>query len=131
MHSYARMIHTYIPSTAVTNEAVHVSCKGLMCVLHILGVVKHDFELWLAHIFSFFSHAISQLLHYLSLFIYINDVPLIALFAVSLQPQQGEFPGSENYKHKFMVQTMFAPDGEYDADQLVIIQFFVSLINFM
>jgi hypothetical protein len=43
------------------------------------------------------------------------------LFAVSLQPQQGEFPGSENYKHKFMVQTMFAPDGEYDADQLVII----------
>ncbi|XP_059477623.1 vesicle-associated membrane protein-associated protein B isoform X2 [Neocloeon triangulifer] len=38
--------------------------------------------------------------------------------AVSLQPQQGEFPGTENYKHKFMVQTMFAPDGEYDADQL-------------
>ncbi|CAB3370706.1 Hypothetical predicted protein [Cloeon dipterum] len=38
--------------------------------------------------------------------------------AVSLQPQQGDFPSSENYKHKFMVQTMFAPDGDYDSDQL-------------
>lgn len=38
--------------------------------------------------------------------------------AVSLQPQTADFPGHENYKHKFMVQTMFAPDGEFDLDQM-------------
>jgi hypothetical protein len=41
------------------------------------------------------------------------------MFTVSLQPQVADFPGHENYKHKFMVQTMFAPDGEVDQDVLV------------
>lgn len=36
--------------------------------------------------------------------------------AVSLQPQTSDFPTHENSKHKFMVQTMFAPDGEFEFD---------------
>ena len=37
--------------------------------------------------------------------------------AVSLQPF--EYNPQEKNKHKFMVQSMFAPDGEYNQDQLV------------
>ena len=39
--------------------------------------------------------------------------------AVSLQPF--EYDPSEKNKHKFMVQSMFAPDGEIDQDKLVSI----------
>ena len=37
--------------------------------------------------------------------------------AVMLQPF--EYDPAEKNKHKFMVQTMYAPDGPYDADTLV------------
>ena len=37
--------------------------------------------------------------------------------AVSLQPF--EFDPNEKNKHKFMVQSMFAPDGEINQDTLV------------
>ena len=38
------------------------------------------------------------------------------MFSVSLQPF--EYDPSEKNKHKFMVQSMFAPDGEIDQDKL-------------
>ena len=38
--------------------------------------------------------------------------------------QPFEYDPAEKNKHKFMVQTMYAPDGPYDADTLV------SLTNF-
>ncbi len=37
--------------------------------------------------------------------------------AVSLQPF--DYDPTDKNKHKFMVQSMFAPDGEYNQDQLV------------
>ena len=37
--------------------------------------------------------------------------------AVSLQPF--DYDPMDKNKHKFMVQSMFAPDGEYNQDQLV------------
>ena len=40
--------------------------------------------------------------------------------AVSLQPF--DYDPTDKNKHKFMVQSMFAPDGEYNQDQLVSIQ---------
>lgn len=38
-------------------------------------------------------------------------------FSVSLQPF--DFDPNEKNKHKFMVQTMIAPDGEINMDSLV------------
>jgi len=42
---------------------------------------------------------------------------MCALFSVSLQPF--DFDPNEKNKHKFMVQTMIAPDGEINMDSLV------------
>ena len=42
---------------------------------------------------------------------------LLHFFPVSLQPF--EFDPTEKNRHKFMVQSMYAPDGEINQDTLV------------
>jgi hypothetical protein len=44
-------------------------------------------------------------------------IKLCDFFSVSLQPF--EYDPLEKNKHKFMVQSMFAPEGEIDQDKLV------------
>ena len=47
--------------------------------------------------------------------------------AVSLQPF--EYDPAEKNKHKFMVQSMFAPDGEINQDTLVWRIIFISVFS--
>ena len=42
---------------------------------------------------------------------------ILFFFSVSLQPF--EYDPLEKNKHKFMVQSMFAPEGDIDQDKLV------------
>ena len=58
----------------------------------------------------------ATLLWYLFLIFFVSQL-VFPLFSVSLQPF--EYDPNEKNRHKFMVQAMFAPEGEINPDTLV------------
>ena len=47
------------------------------------------------------------------------DVVLLLLLSVTVMLQPFQYDPNEKSRHKFMVQTMYAPDGEFDLDTVV------------
>ena len=92
----------YITNTLSEKEII----QNLM---HINSRLKH-------HFFDLLKH---YLLAFRGLIFLVKLAFYEFMFSVSLQPF--EYDPSEKNKHKFMVQSMFAPDGEIDQDKLVSI----------
>ena len=54
-----------------------------------------------------------------------TDTSILNIFSLTVMLQPFEYDPNEKNKHKFMVQTMFAPDAEVDGTEQLVSTFII------